>query len=149
VSRTVLLDAGPLGAACNPHGTPAALACTKWLQSLALSGSRIIIPEIADHEVRRELLRAGLLRSVAQLDQLAAAFQYLPISTGAMRKAAEFWAQARNQGQPTAGDQRLDGDAILAAQAATLNDPQTIIATTNVAHLSRFIAADLWQNISP
>jgi predicted nucleic acid-binding protein len=104
---------------------------------------------IIDYEVRRELLRAGLLRSVAQLDQLAAAFQYLPLSTAAIRKAAEFWAQARNQGQPTAGDQRLDGDAILAAQAATLNDPQAIIATTNVAHLSRFAPVDLWQNISP
>jgi predicted nucleic acid-binding protein len=145
----VLLDAGPLGAACNPLGTAAALACTKWLQSLALGGSRIIIPEIADYEVRRELVRAGLLRSVAQLDQLALAFQYLPISTVAIRKAAEFWALARNLGKPTAGDQQLDGDAILAAQAVTLNDPQAVIATTNVAHLSRFVAADLWHNITP
>jgi hypothetical protein len=36
---------------------------------------------------------------------------------------------------------------ILAAQAAVLDDPSVIIATTNVSHLSRFARADLWQNI--
>ena len=94
VSRIVLLDAGPLGAACNPLSTPTTLACTQWLQSLAMAGARIVIPEIADYEVRRELLRAGLSQSIAKLDQLAATFQYLPLSTVVVHKAAEFWAQA-------------------------------------------------------
>ncbi|MFN7256283.1 MAG: hypothetical protein ACK5U2_14570, partial [Microcystis sp.] len=38
--------------------------------------------------------------------------EYLPITTDAMRKAALFWAQARQQGQPTAGDKTIDGDMI-------------------------------------
>jgi hypothetical protein len=42
-----------------------------------------------------------------------------------------------------------DADMILVAQAESLNDPNTIIATTNVAHLSRFFPADLWMNITP
>jgi hypothetical protein len=110
---------------------------------------QILIPEVSDYEVRRELIRAGMTSSVIQLDQLARMFQYLAVTTAAWRKAAEFWAASRNQGQPTAGNQRLDCDAILAAQAATLSLPETIIATTNAAHLARFVPADHWQNITP
>ena len=73
--------------------------------------------------------------------------EYLPITTAAMRQAALFWAQARQQGQPTAGDKTIDGDIILVAQAATLDVPDVVVATTNVGHLSRFVSADLWQNI--
>lgn len=149
MSRIVVLDTGPLGAACNPLSTPTALACTRWLQGLALAGVRVVVPEIADYEVRRELVRAGMHQSVLQLDQLASQFEYLPLTTAAMRKAAEFWAQARNQGQPTAADQRLDADAILAAQAVTLAPANVIVATSNVAHLARFVAAEQWQNITP
>jgi hypothetical protein len=31
----------------------------------------------------------------------------------------------------------------------TLNVADVVIATTNVGHLSRFVRADLWQNITP
>jgi hypothetical protein len=65
-----------------------------------------------------------------------------------MRQAAAFWAQARQQGQPTAGDKALDGDVILAAQATTLEVTDMVIATTNVGHLSRFAPAALWQDIT-
>jgi hypothetical protein len=34
-----------------------------------------------------------------------------------MRRAAEFWADFRRRGQPTATDASLDGEAVLAAQA--------------------------------
>jgi hypothetical protein len=37
---------------------------------------------------------------------------------------------------------------ILAAQAVMLGAPDFVIATTNPKHLSRFVPADLWQNIS-
>lgn len=149
MSRVVVLDAGPLGAACNPLSTPTTLACTQWLQSHIRAGARIVIPEIADYEVRRELIRGGMLRSVSQLDQLAASFTYLPLTTAAIRKAAEFWAQVRNRGLPTAGDPHLDCDAILAAQAATMNEPTAMVATTNALHISRFFPADHWLNIQP
>lgn len=107
------------------------------------------MPAIADYEVRRELIRANMAKSISQLDSLSEQFEYLPLTTAAMRKAAEFWAQARNQGQPTAADQRLDADAILAAQAATLAPANVIVATSNVGHLARFVPAETWQNIAP
>ncbi|CAN1212067.1 Type II toxin-antitoxin system VapC family toxin [Tumidithrix helvetica PCC 7403] len=113
------------------------------------SGSRIIIPEIADYEVRRELMRANKTKGISRLDNLAELIEYLPITTAAMRQAAQFWAQARQQGQPTAGDKTIDGDMVLVAQAITLGIPDIVIVTTNVGHLSRFITAELWQNVTP
>ncbi|WP_338076332.1 nuclease [Chlorogloeopsis fritschii] len=109
---------------------------------------RIIVPEIADYEVRRELLRANRVKGIARLDTLIEFLEYLPITTATMRQAAIFWAQARQQGKPTADDKAIDGDMILAAQAVTLCVSNVVIATTNVGHLSRFVPADLWQNIA-
>ncbi len=149
MSRVIALDTGPLGLVTNPKLSAESIACAQWLQAHITSGSRIIIPESADYEVRRELLRANKTKGVTRLDDLAKFLEYLPITTTAMRQAAKFWAQARQPGQPTAGDKTIDGDMILVAQATTLALPNLIIATTNVGHLSRFIAAELWQNITP
>ncbi len=147
--KVVLLDSGPLGLITNPKHSPRSAACARWLQSLAAGGIRVIVPEIADYEVRRELLRAGKKKGIAQLDQLGDLLGYLPITTSAMRKAAEFWAAARQLGQPTASDKAIDGDVILAAQAATLDASSVVVATTNVGHLSRFVPARIWQDIGP
>jgi len=147
VSRTILLDAGPLGLITNPNRSPQSLACAQWLQGLIASDVHVIVPEISDYEVRRELLRAQKLKGIARLDALAGLLQYLPLSTAAMRQAAVLWAKARQQGQPTAGDKALDGDVILAGQAMTLDAPDVLIATTNIGHLSRYTPSELWQNI--
>jgi predicted nucleic acid-binding protein len=148
VNPIILLDSGPLGSLTTPRFSPLAITCKRWFQSLASRGRRVLVPEIADYELRRELLRANKVQGVANLDRLIAQTEYLPITTIAMRQAAQFWAQARQQGQPTAGDNTIDCDMILAAQAVTLGDPNVIIATTNIKHLSRFVPADFWQNIS-
>jgi len=107
VSRVVFLDAGPIGLVTNPKLSPESTLCTRWLQTLITSNIRVIIPEIADYEVRRELLRANKVRGIARLDELANLVEYLPITTAAMRQAAMFWAQSRQQGQPTAGDKTI------------------------------------------
>lgn len=143
----VVLDTEPLGLLTNPKRSEINLACNRWLQELALAGHRIIIPEIADYELRRKLLRANKTKGLNQLDALIKALDYLPITTGAMHQAAEFWAEARQQGQPTAGDNTIDGDMILVGQVATLNAKEAVIATTNVGHLSRFTTAELWVDI--
>jgi predicted nucleic acid-binding protein len=147
VSHVVLLDTGPLGLVTNPKRSPQSVACAQWLQALVAHGIRVIVPEIADYEVRRELLRAKKERGLTRLDALANRLEYLPLTTAAMRQAAVFWAQARQQGQPTADDKALDGDVILAAQAMTLGVADVVIATTNVGHLSRFAPAALWPNL--
>jgi hypothetical protein len=64
-----------------------------------------------------------------------------------MRKAAEFWADARRRGYATAPDLALDGDVILAAQAVTLGN-NVVIATDNVNHLSRYATVAPWDRIA-
>jgi predicted nucleic acid-binding protein len=110
----------------------------------------IVVPEIADYEVRRELLRADKFRGIERLDLVKATFAYLPITTAVMLKAAQLWAQARKAGKPTADNAALDGDVILAAQAAILIDEgaDVLIATSNPGHLSIFVPAAEWQSIS-
>jgi predicted nucleic acid-binding protein len=107
------------------------------------------MPEIADYEVRRELLRAQKRAGIARLDRLKTRIGYAPITTEAMLLAAEFWAQARRQGRPTTDDRALDGDVILAAQATVLGGggDAVVIATANVGHLERFVEARNWEAI--
>ncbi|MEO0769875.1 MAG: PIN domain-containing protein [Cyanobacteria bacterium J06649_4] len=149
MNRVIILDTGPVGLITNPKLSKQGIACNQWLQDHLKAKSRVIVPEIADYEVRRELLRANKRAGLSRLDELSQLIEYLPLTTEAMRQAASLWAQARQKGQPTAGDKTIDGDMILIAQATTIESSKVIIATTNVSHLSRFIAADLWQNVKP
>jgi predicted nucleic acid-binding protein len=149
MTRAVLLDSGPLGILTAPPQKPSTRACSLWLGSLIAAGHRVIVPEITDYELRRELLRVRKAASIKRLDALAQGTEYLPLSTAAMLRAAELWAQARQQGQPTAGDNTIDIDMILVAQALTLGVADVVIASTNVGHLGRFVRAENWQNIAP
>jgi hypothetical protein len=149
MSLIVPLDAGPLGMITNPKSSPENEACKNWLAGLAYSGIEAMIPEIADYEVRRELLRAGRDRGLSRLDALKGMLGYASITTPVMLKAAEFWATARKMGRQSADDASLDADMILVAQAAALihNRDETVIATTNVRHLALFASARLWREI--
>ncbi|MBC8181671.1 PIN domain-containing protein [candidate division KSB1 bacterium] len=139
---SVMLDSGPLGRIAYPRPNP---AIASWFMNLLEANVTVIIPEISDYEVRRSLLLEGLSKSISRLDQLKETLTYLPLSTNIMLKAAELWAQARRQGRPTADLQALDGDVILAAQALQVN---AIVATENVGHLSLFVKAMNWEQIS-
>jgi predicted nucleic acid-binding protein len=114
-------------------------------------GAEVVVPEIIDYELRRELIRADKKESVARLDAFISdrLVRFLPIDSAAMRLAADLWAQVRRQGKPTAPDNALDIDVILAAQALNYGGVALhfVVATGNVGHLSRFVPADLWQNI--
>ncbi|HAO19014.1 MAG TPA: nuclease [Desulfobacteraceae bacterium] len=146
MSRIILLDAGPLGMITHPKQNS---EIKLWMQNLIRLGTLVRIPEIADYEVRRELLRAGKTKGIERLDALKAAIGYIPITTEMMLKAAEFWAQARMSGRPIADHKALDADVILAAQAfITRQDgDDVIVATTNVGHLSLFVSAKVWNEI--
>jgi len=149
MSRLILLDSGPLGMATNPKAKGIPLECQQWLRSLLKKGEKVAIPEIADYEVRRELMRARLFQSVERLNNLKQILRYIPIQTDTMLLASSLWAEARQTGQATADPKALDGDVILSAQARLLADETTevVVATTNVAHLSRFVTAVDWRSI--
>jgi predicted nucleic acid-binding protein len=109
------------------------------------------VPEIVDYELRRELLRSQKTASIARLDRFVAhpTVTFLPITSTAMKLAAQLWARARQQGVPTADPQALDVDVILAAQvlAAGIPPADFTVATSNVSHLSRFVPAGVWSAI--
>jgi predicted nucleic acid-binding protein len=152
VAHIVLLDTGPLGLLTHPNAATSNAQAAGWLRELVTSGVAVRVPEISDYELRRELLRLGKTRSVAVLDRYKTALGYVPLTTESMLRAAAFWADVRREGKPTAPDLALDGDAILAGQAAALStggEDEVLVATTNVGHLSRFVTARLWQEIRP
>jgi predicted nucleic acid-binding protein len=142
VIRTVMLDTGPLGRIAYPRRNSEIMA---WVDQLQSAGIIIVLPEIADYELRRNFLLEGLTSSLTRLDQLKSLFYYLPLNTKTMIKAAELWAESRRRGRPMADPKELDGDVILAAQAIQVG---AVIATENVGHLSHFVEARLWRNIA-
>ncbi|HEY5564526.1 MAG: nucleic acid-binding protein [Acidobacteria bacterium RIFCSPLOWO2_02_FULL_65_29] len=149
MSRLIVLDTGVLGMIVHPSATGEPRECKKWLETILLQGMPVYIPEVADYELRRELVRIKSAKSIARLDELKTTLGYVAITTPAMLVAAELWAGARNAGTPTADDRELDVDVILAAQStilARLGD-QVIVATTNVGHLSLFMDARAWRDI--
>jgi hypothetical protein len=128
--------------------------CLNWVNPLSTTGATVVVPEIAHYEVRRELFRIRAVGSLRRLERYLArrsGLIHLPPTTDAMIKAAEFWAFVRQTGVPTASPDALDADAILAGQAALAGQPgdAVTIATTNLAHLSRFpgIDAQTWDRI--
>lgn len=146
--KVIVLDSTPLGLLAGPPNPPGT-ACTAWADGLLAAGHRVVIPEIIDYEVRRELLLRGATRQLKRLDDLCRRVAYAELTTPTMRRAADLWAFARHIGQPTAGDDTIDIDIILVAQALELNDPNAVIATGNDGHVARFFLAELWSNVAP
>jgi hypothetical protein len=70
--RLIFLDAGPLGELSNPEGGQESARIWAWSMSLLGAGAGVVVPEIADYEVRRELIRIRSHEGVRRLDGLAA-----------------------------------------------------------------------------
>jgi predicted nucleic acid-binding protein len=136
-----MLDTGPLGMVTNPKWNRAA---GEWFRSMLEAGLEVIVPEIADYELRRNLILEGRDDSIRRLDQLKQHLKYLPLDTPTMVDAANLWADARRRHKPTAHKHALDGDAILAAQAKRVS---ATVATDNVGHLNEFVETRRWRDI--
>ena len=152
MARIIVLDSGPLGDACRRRGSLEVEELRDWLIRAVVNGTIVAIPEIADYEVRRGLILDGVTSGIKRLDELHEHLGfYIPISTASMRRAAELWADARRRGVATADEKEIDSDVILAAQAMLfcgLTD-ELLVATYNERHLSRYVNAHHWRDISP
>ena len=153
MARFILLDSERLGMASKPRHKPGEADCLKWIHDLRDTGTIVVVPEIIRYEVRRDLIRVGATSGLARIDDLAARLAYLPLTALALDRAAELWASVRKAGMPTAPDEALDIDTILAAQSLTMtmagDDDEVVIATSNVRHLIRFPGVDAreWETI--
>ena len=156
MARVIFLDSGPVGLACGPRKNPDVLRFENWiLRLLDDRWTDLVLPEIADYEVRRDLLTLpDSARAIARLDALIRPnrLRYVPIRTSAMRLAASLWADAQMRGYRTAGEDAIDGDVILAAQSLDYigEGDQLWVVTGNPSHLSRYLGdrAVAWETIT-
>jgi predicted nucleic acid-binding protein len=145
VIKAVMQDSGPLGRLSHANYTRNR-EVRAWLASLLDADVAVFLPEIADFEIRRNLIVENLTGSLANLDALPSLITYVPITTADMRQAATLWAQSRRSGRTVGDAKELNADVILAAQALRLG---CTIATDNVGHLAQFTDARAWQSIKP
>ncbi len=157
MNRIIFLDTTPLSIVTNAKVPKITQAALQWVADLGSAGHKIVVPAIADFELRRELIRAGNTPSLESLDTFNQVIpdRYLPLTDSALKRAAELWAQARNRGILPADPKELNGDVLIAAQmleyqfANGLTDAQIMIATVNVGHLALFVPAKVWTEIEP
>jgi predicted nucleic acid-binding protein len=159
VITIIVLDTGPLGLLAHPKASATATWCVDWLAQVLMAGARVVVPAVADYELRRKLLHIRSQESILILDRLIETLDYLAIDRQSVRIAAELWARARFEGRPTAPDLALDADCLLAALAessaerldwpGTSGRPETrtVVATTNPKHLRRYVPAEEWSSI--
>ncbi|MBV8884793.1 MAG: hypothetical protein JO235_12475 [Chroococcidiopsidaceae cyanobacterium CP_BM_RX_35] len=148
----VLLDSYPLSLITNPAAKAEHLACMRWAQQLVRSNIVVAVPEIIDYELRRTLVFGKKLASVQALNLVGKmGIVYYPLSTEIMLKGAQLWAWARQTGQKTAHDERIDIDVILASQAITLASQYgdyVVVATIDTDDINRYTPAKKWQEIT-
>ncbi len=140
----LMLDSNVLGFVCHPRKHEDVRSWFHGLLTQDPPSHEILIAEIADYELRRELVRIKASSSLRRLDLMAEEFTYVCLDTATLRHAASLWASLRNAGTPTADGHALDGDVILAAQAIR---SEAIVVTENVRHLSRMVQAVRWPEV--
>ena len=136
----LLLDTAVLGEVCHPRKYA---DVRTWL-TRAVVHHDILISEVADYELRRELLRIGSHRSLDRLDELTRELTYVPMATSTWRAAAKLWATLRNAGAVTAAPNALDGDVLIAAQALAEG---VSVVTPNVRHFEAIVPALAWRDV--
>lgn len=144
----IVLDAGPLSAILYAKRGS---AIETWYNDHLAAGTKFVIPEVADYEVRRLLVKRKAVARIARLDELIKTVYYHPISTSVMHHAADAWAACRLRGQPFTVDDRFDGDAVFVGHVRVLEaaGTQVLVATHDVADLSPWVDAYEWQDIEP
>lgn len=154
----IVLDSGPLSnsaVSIAKPDTPPTLSqqCRRWISECERNGTVLLVPAISYYETLRELERRKAVRKIQRLQEFVFDVQYrfIPLTTAHLEEAARMWGDARNAGMQTASDDALDADVILAAQSLGLglSTSDFIVATTNAAHLARFVPCDDWVNITP
>jgi predicted nucleic acid-binding protein len=136
----LLLDTAVVGEICHPRKYDDVRA---WF-ARAAAAHEMLLSEVADYELRRELLRIDSRRSLDRLDELTRELRYIPVTTATWRAAARLWALQRKAGRVTAAEGGLDGDVLIAAQALA---EDAVIVTPNTRHFDSMVRAVTWQEV--
>jgi len=90
MARVIILDTGPLGMVTHPKADETNREAFEWLRRQLEKGATVLVPEISDYELRRELIRGEKAKGIRRLDELGVELGYLEITTEVMRTAARF-----------------------------------------------------------
>lgn len=147
MTKVIFIDTGPLGKITHPR----AEKNSRYVDLIKYAHARdyqLVIPEIADYELRREYLLNKNQKSLDRLDNLKTLLIFAPITSNVMKRAAELWAEARLRHTPTADKKELDGDVILAAEAQLFDESNSaIVLTENIGHLGQFVTVKTVEEI--
>ncbi|MGL5132214.1 MAG: hypothetical protein ACRC78_06775, partial [Planktothrix sp.] len=95
MSQVILLDSAPVGLITNPKAMPLAVQCQQWFLSFSQRGYQVILPEIIDYEIRRELLKANKLSGIRKLEELKSEIIYwlnsMNFYTVILKKSTDYW----------------------------------------------------------
>ncbi len=146
----LLLDSNILACVVRPEvaeNREVAQAMIAFLENPQFS---ILVPEVIDYELRRKLLHLGKHQHHARkwarealtlLNELVEV-GYVPLTTSAMRMAAELWARTRAEGRLRGTEDSLDVDVILAAQAKQVRGQ---VVTMNERHFRGLVDVFDWR----
>lgn len=134
----LVLDTGVLGQICHPRKHH---DVRTWFRR-AVREHEFLISEVADYELRRELLRIDSRKSLARLDERTRELVYLPTTTATWRSAARLWAEQRRHGRVTRDG--LDGDVLIAAQAIA---EHATVVTFNEKHFQDLVDIVAWTAV--
>ena len=134
----LVLDTGVLGQICHPRKHHDVRA---WFRR-AVTEHEFLLSELADYELRRELLRIDSRRSLQRLDELTRELRYVPVTTATWRATARLWAEQRQAGRLTGAG--LDGDLLLAVQATA---ELAAVVTMNEKHFEGLVDVYSWVDV--
>lgn len=126
--------------------------CRDWVNACEAAGHQIYTPAISFYEALRELEMQHATRQIETLKRYCfSGLHFIPLTTENLEHAAQLWGQARRMGRQTADPLSLDGDMILCAQVLSLglSPADYVVATTNPKHLTLFVNAAEWDEITP
>lgn len=155
----VVLDTNILGVLATPNDSESleregesreVYYCTEWLYRLLSKGAQVVIPNICDYEIRRELIRISS-SSVEELNNLRESLDCYEVTFDVLEEAAEIWAESRKISQPNTQKENIDVDCIVAACCRVLERENSgrvvILATKNIKDFQRTTNCALWQDI--
>jgi predicted nucleic acid-binding protein len=146
----LLLDSNILTCVLRPEVAENHEVAQTMIAVLGNPQFELFVPEVIDYEVRRKLLHLGQHQHHARkwarealvlLDELVGV-GYIPLTTFAMRLAAELWAKTRAEGRLRGTEVSLDVDVILAAQAKQVGGQ---IVTMNEKHFRGMVEVFDWR----
>lgn len=156
----VVLDSNVLGLLATPDKSVAfederesteIYRCTEWLYRLLSRGVRVVIPDICDYEVRRELIRIDS-SSIEHLNSLRELLDCREVTFDILEHAAKLWAESRKISQPNTVQENIDVDCIISAYCHILEQEnpgrEVILATKNIKDFQRTTKCAHWQDIT-